>query len=441
MLRHAPVVAARVGRALLSLLAVLAVLVAGPSRALAADAAQKTIAVYVEGADTDAVRVLVLGVVPDRIRVLDPSVFADALAREGQRGPFGNALTQAKSRDKALAKIRKAAAAAGADAVIAGRSKKTAAGASVWLLFVDAIPGDLAVDQDVPLSGPSDERKAALRKALATALDDLSPPPKEAPKAAEPPPPEPPPPPPKPARKPHVPGTALVIAGLGFDVGGRRFAFTDPITPNARDYDVFGAPMPNIALELYPAAGTSIPVLEDLGLTGSFAHAFAVQSAAKDGTKFGTSWTRASGALRFRFRPGQAQGPMIGVSGGFSFTGFDFKPPASLASSVPSVAYASLRAGLDARIPFWRMALLLDAGYDGALSAGAVHDRYRGAKVGGVDFGGGLSLALAAGFELRLTAHYTRYFYAFDPVPGDAYVAGGALDEFLGFGLGAAYAY
>ena len=34
-----------------------------------------------------------------------------------------------------------------------------------------------------------------------------------------------------------------------------------------------------------------------------------------------------------------------------------------------------------------------------------------------------------------------RYFYAFHPVPGDVYVAGGAVDEFLTFGGGVSYAY
>ena len=50
-------------------------------------------------------------------------------------------------------------------------------------------------------------------------------------------------------------------------------------------------------------------------------------------------------------------------------------------------------------------------------------------------------MLIASGFEARLTAHYTRYFYAFDPVPGDPHVAGGAVDELLGLGIGVAYAY
>ncbi len=127
---------------------------------------------------------------------------------------------------------------------------------------------------------------------------------------------------------------------------------------------------------------------------------------------------------------------MIGVNGGIDFLQFSFGTAGAIDGSVPSVTYAALRAGVDARIPFWRMALLLDFGYDGALSAGAVHDRFRDSTVGGIDLGVGLGLALGPGSELRLQSHYTRYFYKFHPKLGDAYVAGGALDEFLGFRTG-----
>jgi hypothetical protein len=132
---------------------------------------------------------------------------------------------------------------------------------------------------------------------------------------------------------------------------------------------------------------------------------------------------------------------MLGITGGLNFNTFTFDAPGALGDSAPSVTYVALRGGVDARIPFWRMALLLDAGYDGALSAGAVHDRFTGAKVGGLDAGAGFAILIASGFEARLTAHYTRYFYSFDPVPGDPYVAGGALDQLLGLGIGVAYAY
>ena len=436
--------AARIGRTILALIAVLAAIALAPAQAFAAGSA-KAIAIYVEGNDADIVRGALLTIAPERLRIIDPAVFSDALAKEGQRGSFGPALTQAKQREKALARLRKAAATVGADAVIAARSKKNGPGGLVVaVLLIDQIPGDLQVDEDVTLPSGSDAKKAALDRVLGSHLEQLAGPKAEskavvtktsdapvvvAPASAA------------PAREKNQMSTALFAASLTFEIGGRRFAYSDPITPNTRDYDVFGAPMPAVAAEVYPAAGTTVPFLKDLGLTGSFARAFGISSATKSGSKLGTTWMRAGGGLRARFRPGSNEGPVLGVSGGVNFTSFTFDGSATLATSTPDVNYVSLRGGVDARIPFWRMALLLDAGYDGALSAGAVYDRFTGSTVGGLDFGAGFAILIASGFEARLTGHYTRYFYSFDPVPGNAYVAGGALDELLGIGIGVAYAY
>ena len=436
--------AAWIRRTILALITVLSALVLAPAHAWAAGAA-KAIAVYVEGNEADTVRRAVLGIVPERLRVVDAGGFTDALAKEGQRGSFGTPLTQPRQRDKALAKLRKAAAAAGADAVIAIRTKKSGGGGLVIvLLLVDRSTGKLAVDEDLTLPSGDDARKAALRQVLEPHLEEVAGP-KAAVETTDAAPPvadlPPPPKPEGPAREKNQVSTAILVASVAFEIGGRRFAYSDPYSTNTRDYDVFGAPMPAIGLEVYPAAGTTIPVVKDLGLTGSFSRAFGISSATKSGTTLGTTWMRLGGGLRARFRPGSAAGPVIGLNGGIHFTSFDFDGTAALVASAPSVTYTSLRGGLDARIPFWRMALLLDVGYDGALSAGAVHERFTGASVGGLDFGVGFAILIASGFEARLNAHYTRYFYTFDPVPGDAYVAGGALDEFLGLGIGVAYAY
>ncbi len=417
-----------------------------PAHAWAAGSA-KAIAIYVEGNDADTVRTALLAVVPERLRVIDSGAFTDALGKEGQRGSFGAALTQPKQREKALIRLRKAAAAVGADAVIAARSKKNSPGGLVVaILWIDQIPGDLQVDEDVTLPGGSDAKKTALHGLLDPHLEQLAGPKPVAEKTSVPKPTNDPAVAPPPAaetstREKNLMSTALFAASLGVEIGGRRFTYSDPITSNTRDYDVFGAPMPAVAVEIYPGAGTTIPFIKDLGLTGSFARAFGISSATKSGTKLGTTWMRFGGGLRARFRPGSPTGPVIGVNGGINFTSFIFDGSATLATSTPDVKYMALRGGLDARIPFWRMALLLDAGYDGPLSAGPVYDRFNGSTVGGVDFGAGLAILLAAGFEARLTGHYTRYFYSFDPVPGNKYVAGGALDELFGIGIGVAYAY
>jgi hypothetical protein len=43
------------------------------------------------------------------------------------------------------------------------------------------------------------------------------------------------------------------------------------------------------------------------------------------------------------------------------------------------------------------------------------------------------------GVEARVMGEYTRFFSSFSPEVGDPYVAGGALDHFLGVRLAGAY--
>src|SRR5690349_9427369 len=81
----------------LAYITILATLLVTQADAWAAGAG-KTIAVYVEGTDADAVRAAVLAIVPERLHVTDAAAFSAALAKAGQRGAFGPPLTQAKQR-------------------------------------------------------------------------------------------------------------------------------------------------------------------------------------------------------------------------------------------------------------------------------------------------------------------------------------------------------
>ena len=439
-----------------ALVAVLFAILVGPRTARADEPVGAPIGIYIEGAEPDLVRAALVAAMAGRFPLIDATTLSQALTREGLRLPVGAALTRTKPSNSAIPKMRNAATAVGADAVIAGRTVQIGGAVTASLIWIDPRSPDPRLVKEVPLTSDAAANKEAMIKALGAQLDayyaagaplpmakgPVSPAPggtTVAPPVDPGAPTEPPPAPP--GRQHGEVSTAIVVANLAFELGGRRFDYKDQLSPNTSSYSVLGVPMPSVGIEIYPAGGTTIPFVRDLGLTMSFAHAFGISSATDDGTTVGTGWTHLAGGLRARFRPGSVKGPMIGVDGGIDYLQFNFDASGPITGSVPSVTYASLRGGVDARIPFWRMALLLDFGYDGALSAGDVYNRFKGSSVGGVDLGVGLSLALGAGFELRLRGHYTRYFYKFHPTVGDAYVAGGALDEFLGFGLGVAYAY
>jgi hypothetical protein len=422
--------------------------------ALAQAQTSKTIAVYIEGSDSDSVRASVLEIVPKTLKVMDADDFKTALGKAGAKGPFGGLLATPKKRDKLLDKVRKAAKASGVEAVVMGQVRKSKSGGrEVYLLYVDAIPGDLAVDEAVALK--EGEQTSAIKGALGPSLEQLAPaettkepdktdtevkPPTDTATPDE---------PDEPSDfKPHDAATALFVLGVNFELGGRNFEYSDPLegSTNLRPYSVFGAPLILVNGEVYPAAMTDIPVLNGLGITGTFAHAFGLQSATEGGEPIGTTYDRYGVGLRLRFRVGGEGSPVIAASGGFGVLKFEYDDPtdATLVGALPDVSYKFLKGGVDGLIPVAGIVNIV-AGFDyiGPLDAGAVYDRFTMSSVGGIDVRIGLAFPVSMGFEARLMAEYTRMFYAFEPVaePRDMYIAGGALDQYLGISAGAAYVY
>jgi hypothetical protein len=452
-------------RALLSLSAAAATTAFAVSIARAEAAPSKSIAVLVEGPNAAEIREDILSLMPDTLGVVSPEAFAKALQSAGQTKPIGTIILARKKRDKELGKLRKAAAAVKADAVIFGLSRTNRARKKeVYVVYVDQVPGDLSIDEGVPLGASRDARRKGLGKLLGPALaaaapggkatdekpadggdaapaseggggddDDDEAKSSEEPSSKE---------EPRSDRKPHEIGSALASVELGVEIAGRWFDYSDPVTANLRPYDVFGAPMGSISAEVYPLAGTSIPVLKGLGLTGGFARAFGLASSVEGGDPITTTYQRVNGGLRLRLPlSDDASAIVVGVSGGIRLLTFSFDAPADLADEVPDVSYTLLRGGLDVRVPVGPVALALGADYLGPLSTDDVYDRLEGASVAGVGFAAGVMVPITGGFEARLTAEYARFFSSFTPGKRDAYIAGGALDQFLGLRLAGAYVY
>jgi hypothetical protein len=406
--------------------------------ALAADG--KTIAVYVEGPDAALVRADVLALAPKALTVVEASRFSAALQKAGQRGEMGNLVAVKAQRDRLLSRIRKAATDVQADAVVIGRVRpRKGGGKEVWLLFVDAMPGDLALDEAVALPADGSDRRTALGVVLKAPFNELAPPP---------PPPPPPPPEPvaeekkdEPKREAHDESTSLFKVGVALDLGGRWFSYHDGLSANLRPYSVFPAPILALSGEVYPAATTGIRVLKDLGVRARFGHAFGLKSATKDGAPIETQWNRFAVDLHGRLRTGEGYAPVLGAAIGFEWIAFWFNDAGAIANEVPGASYKNLRLGLDARIPIGRVGLGFDVAYLAPLSTGAVYERFKDPSVKGVDLGFKVGVGIWSGLMAEVGLDYTRYFSSFGPVPGDAYVAGGALDQLLALRLGLAYVY
>jgi hypothetical protein len=255
----------------------------------------------------------------------------------------------------------------------------------------------------------------------------------------------------RPRRDHGIAERAAVDVEAGIGVFGRSFLFDDRGTPNLRDYTLYATPMPYAQVEAWPSAlFGAFPVDVGLLLGGASTVGF---GSTIDGASVPTSWTRwnLGVAARVAMPRGFARVTVSYDRDRFAYSTSD----PVLAVEVPQTDYASLRVGADGRLSLGRgtgrVALLagfawrfVQLGARDGSSLSQVSDRFPQATVGGLDAHVGVVVPLARvmrGLEARATFEYTRWFYAMHPALGDAYVAGGALDQRFGVRLGAAWCW
>jgi hypothetical protein len=170
-------------------------------------------------------------------------------------------------------------------------------------------------------------------------------------------------------------------------------------------------------------------VFAHIGLIGDFNHTTGLASTFEN-QSYSTLDDRWTAGLRIRIPISTSE---IGVSGRYGEQDFRMGViPGSNAPPVPNYTYTFVQAGLDARLQLGIVAILADGAYmdvvdDGiAQSSSAANPAYfPHAQVGAVTTGLHLGFRLWDSLELRAGADYQRYFFSFNPEPGDAHVAGG----------------
>lgn len=244
-----------------------------------------------------------------------------------------------------------------------------------------------------------------------------------------------------PRREP--PPSVNVRLFVGVEVASRSFAYSDPLktSTNLRPYDLGATGLFVFGVELLPLVWTRVSILSSLTIAGEYAFAPSLTSSLTGGKEIPTSFERGRLLLRAPIRlGGRRHRAVLSPSIGYESLVFDFQDTGELSAEIPSVHYKLLRFGLDGRTRvFGPLSVLGSFAWLEPLSGGPLYERFRDVSVSGIDVGLGLGLRIAKGMEIRLSASYTRFFSTFLPVPGDAYVAGGALDEFGGLRLGAHY--
>ncbi len=237
-------------------------------------------------------------------------------------------------------------------------------------------------------------------------------------------------------------GRIAVAIAISGGVANRRFTYSDPVGRALAPYRLPVAPIAGVELEAYPGASSDVPVLRDLGLRGRLSRGFAFDSNTPQGVTLSTSWTRFGGELRERTLFPGPHAFELGILAGLDASYFGITSKQPVPALFPSARTVALRFGFDAQVHVaWRLWMRLGGAYLAATTAGEIYERFRRPKLAGVDGDVAALLDVAPGFQAVLSGRYTRYFASFKPRLGDRYVAGGALDEQMQFGLGVRYAH
>jgi hypothetical protein len=232
---------------------------------------------------------------------------------------------------------------------------------------------------------------------------------------------------------------AKVVAEISAGVASRYLGYSDAAAGGLRDHVAPAIAVYGVGAELYPAAGTGIPFAKDIGIVGRYSSSLSVDSQSNDGGQNarGVLQRYALGA-RGRLRLGDSpSSPVLGLEGTYGAWAFVFEGADPAVALALSVDYKYLRGGADVRLPIGLFGLFAGGGYMSILSAGPFSDRFPRATIGGVDITGGASYALASFVDLRASVVYTRIFSSAHADLDAAYVAGGALDQYVAFNLGA----
>ena len=221
---------------------------------------------------------------------------------------------------------------------------------------------------------------------------------------------------------------------VGAELYARHFSYRDDLFEALNEYDLAGTPALTFTAEAYPLASRRRDALAGIGGAARFTHVPSFDSEDLAGARY-TSKAR-SYALGGRYRRRIAR---VDVAGALDYGSQSF----SIASAgdapdpdFPAVRYHYLRAGLSAAAPVWsRYAIAGAVGYRQVLSTGEIEsdDFFPRASARGLDLELELSAAIGWGFDVRAGAALERYGFALDPEPGDARVAGGALDQYARF--------
>ncbi|MER2562663.1 MAG: hypothetical protein ABTQ32_18195 [Myxococcaceae bacterium] len=256
-----------------------------------------------------------------------------------------------------------------------------------------------------------------------------------------------PPPPPPETREPEpepAPTTTarripfIAIEG-GVDLLNRSFSYVQPVT-NLRKYNLPIFPLAHAKLEFYPLALGRQDILGGIGLEGGFSFAPWLRSRRESvmDDVYPTSTMRIDAGLAWRIMPVKTLNLSLIPIVGIRYHSFTVAPNSSGArlDLLPNLGYVGLRAGAGFEVGLVNDLIFLFGRFTvvPVFSSGEIISSafFPNGSNFGLDGNVGFGVGILKMLQLRAAFDFTRYGLTFKTEPTDAFVAQGAVDQYVG---------
>ncbi len=227
---------------------------------------------------------------------------------------------------------------------------------------------------------------------------------------------------------------------LSPQIAERRLTYRDRVTPGLAGYQSGAVGLLQLAGEIFPSNGKGLPIVSDVGLTGSASRSLRGDAKFGAGEDYEDLWH--AWEVGARWRGIFAGEEWLSISIQYGSLSSQLSGPKLYGVLLPTGTQQYWRPGLNLRLPLGQFAISIYGGYLDVVVQDAIGHAFPRNGEGGVDLGAKLAftfgnpLVLNTHLELHAAARYLRFFYTLNPEPNDPFVAGGALDEYAIFELG-----
>lgn len=184
----------------------------------------------------------------------------------------------------------------------------------------------------------------------------------------------------------------------------------------------------------YPGAHLEHGLLRYLGLAASFDCGLGMKSTDLSGAAdFPTKYLAYSAGLHALIPTNRSESFSLGPQIVYGGSNFKVGDDASLQarSEIPASTYQMIAAGLVAQLRLDRVLARAQLSYLGMLDTGGFKGLYPNSSANGLRMGVNIGYAFAEHWDINAGLDYTRVGFSLKPEPGDPWIAGGALDQYV----------